>query len=78
MASTKTTRPRPPLQIDRAAALPLAGATVLLLLGLFCAWQTWLIADEGHAVERVQAAQTQAVKVNTSAAFVWLFTPSSR
>jgi phosphomannomutase/phosphoglucomutase len=62
MASTKTTRPRPPLQIDRAAALPLAGATVLLLLGLFCAWQTWLIADEGHAVERVHAAQTQAVK----------------
>ena len=42
--------------------LPLAGATLLLLLGLFCAWQTWLIADKGHAAERVHAAQTQAVK----------------
>ena len=42
--------------------LPLAGATVLLLLGLFCAWQTWLIADEGSATERVRVAQEQAVQ----------------
>ena len=50
------------LQIDWRALLPLAGGTVLLLLGLFCAWQTWLIADEGSATERVHAAQDQAVQ----------------
>ncbi|CAM5492972.1 phosphomannomutase/phosphoglucomutase [Rhodanobacter lindaniclasticus] len=53
--------PRP--EIDWSAMLPLAGGTLLLLLGLFCAWQTWLIADEHHADERVHAAQAQAVKV---------------
>ena len=42
--------------------LPLAGGTLLLLLGLFCAWQTWLIAGESHADEQVHAAQVQAVK----------------
>ena len=62
MASKKAKRPRPQLQIDWSATLPLAGATLLLLLGLFCAWQTWLIADKGHAVARVHAAQAQAVK----------------
>ena len=46
--------------------LPLAGATVLLLLGIFCAWQTWLIADQGHAAERVRVAQDQAVQVVTA------------
>ena len=49
-------------QVDWMALLPLAGGTVLLLLGLFCAWQTWLIADEGNAVRRVHAAQDEAVK----------------
>ncbi len=50
------------LQVDWRQLLPLAGGTALLLLGLFCAWQTWLIADEGNAVARVHAAQQQAVK----------------
>ena len=50
------------LQVDWQALLPLAGGTVLLLLGLFCAWQTWLIADEGNAIQRVHMAQDQAVK----------------
>jgi len=48
--------------VDWSAMLPLAGGTLLLLLGLFCAWQTWLIADARHADERVRAAQVQAVK----------------
>ncbi|MEO6798856.1 MAG: phosphomannomutase/phosphoglucomutase [Rhodanobacter sp.] len=61
MASKKEKRSQ--VKIDWSATLPLAGATLLLLLGLFCAWQTWLIADKGNAVERVHAAQTQAVKV---------------
>jgi phosphomannomutase/phosphoglucomutase len=43
--------------------LPLAGGTVLLLLGLFCAWQTWLIASESDEVARVHAARDQAVRV---------------
>ncbi|HZX72228.1 MAG TPA: phosphomannomutase/phosphoglucomutase [Rhodanobacter sp.] len=62
MASEKAKRQPPQLRIDWSATLPLAGATLLLLLGLFCAWQTWLIADKGDAVERVHAAQAQAVK----------------
>ncbi|OOG61881.1 phosphomannomutase/phosphoglucomutase, partial [Rhodanobacter sp. B04] len=49
------------LQIDWRNLLPLVGGTVLLVLGLFCAWQTWLIADEGNAIARVHAAQDQAV-----------------
>ena len=42
--------------------LPLAGGTVLLLLGLFCAWQTWLIASESGVVARVHAARDAAVR----------------
>ncbi len=49
------------LQIDWRNLLPLIGGTVLLLLGLFCAWQTWLIADQGNAIAQVRAAQDQAV-----------------
>ena len=49
-------------QIDWRQLLPLAGGTACLLLGLFCLWQAWLIADEGSAVDRVHAAQDQAVK----------------
>ncbi|HET6552458.1 MAG TPA: phosphomannomutase/phosphoglucomutase [Dyella sp.] len=47
--------------IDWRHLLPLAAGTFLLLLGLACLWQTWLIADENGAVERVHAAQKQAV-----------------
>jgi phosphomannomutase / phosphoglucomutase len=42
--------------------LPLAVGTVLLLLGLFCAWQAWLIASESGGVTRVHAAQDEAVR----------------
>jgi phosphomannomutase/phosphoglucomutase len=51
------------MRIDWRALLPLAGGTLLLLLGLFCAWQTWLIAGEDHANQKVHAAQDEAVKV---------------
>lgn len=47
--------------------LQLAGGTLLLLVGLFCAWQTWLIANEGSANDRVHAAQAQAVQAVTQA-----------
>ena len=50
------------LQIDWPALLPLAGGTLFLLLGIFCGWQSWLIADEGHAIERVHQAQDEAVR----------------
>ena len=50
------------LQSNWRDLLPLAGGTILLLLGLFCAWQTWLIADEGAAIERVHVAQNEAVR----------------
>jgi phosphomannomutase/phosphoglucomutase len=41
--------------------LPLIGATLLIAGGVFCAWQTWLIADESDAAERTRTAQRQAV-----------------
>jgi phosphomannomutase/phosphoglucomutase len=50
------------LQVDWRHKLSLAGGTLLLLVGLFCAWQTWLIANEKSAVERVHAAQIEAVQ----------------
>ncbi|WP_243048535.1 phosphomannomutase/phosphoglucomutase [Dyella sp. RRB7] len=48
--------------IEWRRLLPLAAGTLLLLLGLACLWQTWLIADEATANERVHAAQKQAAK----------------
>ena len=49
-------------QIDWSALLPLAGGTLFLLLGIFCGWQSWLVADEGHAIDRVHQAQDAAVR----------------
>jgi phosphomannomutase/phosphoglucomutase len=40
--------------------LPLALATVLVVVAIFCAWQTWLVAREGHARATVHQAQQQA------------------
>ncbi|WP_184419475.1 phosphomannomutase/phosphoglucomutase [Rhodanobacter sp. MP7CTX1] len=51
------------LQVDWRHQLLLAGGTLLLMAGLFCGWQTWLIANESNAIERVHAAQNEAVKV---------------
>ncbi|HEY9133792.1 MAG TPA: phosphomannomutase/phosphoglucomutase [Dyella sp.] len=42
--------------------LPLAAGTLLILLGLLCAWQTWLIADEDGAKQRLHGAQDEAVR----------------
>ena len=50
-------------QVDWRRQLPLAGGTLLLMLGLFCAWQTYLIADEATSIEHVHAAQDQALQV---------------
>jgi phosphomannomutase/phosphoglucomutase len=49
-------------QPDWRRLWPLALGTLLLLLGAFCAWQTWLIADEGSAAVRVQQARDEAVR----------------
>ena len=48
--------------IDWRHLLPLAAGTLLLLGGLFCLWQTWLIADEGRAIERVHVARDEAAR----------------
>jgi phosphomannomutase/phosphoglucomutase len=47
---------------DWRRLLPLAAGTLALLLGLFAGWQTWLIADEGHANDRVHQAQDETVR----------------
>ena len=50
-------------QVDWRRLLPLAGGTLALLLGLFCAWQTWLIAREGTVAQQVHAARDHAARV---------------
>ncbi len=52
---------------DWRSLLPLAGATLLLIGGLFCAWQTWLIADQGRSLAQVHHAQDLAVTAVASA-----------
>jgi len=49
------------LLVDLRRSLPLAAATLLIIAGAFCAWQAWLIADEGDAAERTRTAQQQVV-----------------
>ncbi|MDE2317172.1 MAG: phosphomannomutase/phosphoglucomutase [Xanthomonadaceae bacterium] len=49
-------------QLDLRRLLPLALGTLLSLLGAFCAWQAWLIADEGHAAALVRQARDSAVQ----------------
>ncbi|MHB1272462.1 MAG: phosphomannomutase/phosphoglucomutase [Rhodanobacter sp.] len=50
------------LLADWQRLLPLGGATLLLLLGLFFTWQTWLIASEHGEIQSVHAAQAQVVR----------------
>jgi phosphomannomutase/phosphoglucomutase len=49
-------------ELDWRNLLPLVAATLLLLGGLFCAWQAWLIADQGRALAQAHRAQDQAVQ----------------
>ncbi|MBD8871300.1 phosphomannomutase/phosphoglucomutase [Rhodanobacter sp. DHB23] len=57
-----TTGSRWRAQLDLPRLLPLALGTLMVLLGAFCAWQFWLIADEGHAAARVQQARDEVVQ----------------
>jgi phosphomannomutase / phosphoglucomutase len=50
------------MQIEWGRLLLLAGGTLLLAFGIFCAWQTSLVADQGGAIEQVHAAQDRAVQ----------------
>ncbi|WP_458070558.1 phosphomannomutase/phosphoglucomutase [Rhodanobacter sp. BL-MT-08] len=50
-------------QVDWRRQLPLAGGTLLLLLGLFCGWQTYLIADEASSIDQVHVAQEKALRL---------------
>ncbi|WP_049622948.1 phosphomannomutase/phosphoglucomutase [Frateuria defendens] len=54
-------------RVDWPRLLPLAAGTLLLLLGLACAWQAWLIAGESGAGERVHRAQGEAVQALAAA-----------
>jgi len=62
MAKTTVSRRMRAPNVDLRGLLPLAAGTLLILLGLFCAWQTWLIADEDGAKERLHTAQNEAVQ----------------
>jgi phosphomannomutase/phosphoglucomutase len=62
MAKTTVSKRMRAPSVDLRGLLPLAAGTLLILLGLFCAWQTWLIADEDGAKERLHAAQNEAVQ----------------
>jgi phosphomannomutase/phosphoglucomutase len=52
----------PNLHIEWGRLLLLASATLLLAFGVFSAWQTSLINDQGGAIQQVHAAQDQAVQ----------------
>jgi phosphomannomutase / phosphoglucomutase len=49
-------------RVDVRMLLTLVGATVLLVVGAFCAWQAWLIADEENAAADVRTAQAEAAR----------------
>ncbi|MEO5810900.1 MAG: phosphomannomutase/phosphoglucomutase [Rhodanobacter sp.] len=63
MARDSLSKPRRSLQLDWRRLLPLAGGTLALMLGLFCVWQTWLLARESTVVQQVHAARDQATQL---------------
>ncbi|MBM7124186.1 phosphomannomutase/phosphoglucomutase [Dyella flava] len=56
----------PGVHVDWGRLLLLAGATLALALGVFSAWQTWLIADQGDAIRQLHAAQDKVVQALAS------------
>jgi phosphomannomutase / phosphoglucomutase len=52
----------PNVQVQWDRLLMLAGGTLLLAFAVFCAWQTWLIGNQGGAVRQIHAAQDEAVR----------------
>ncbi|GLQ97729.1 hypothetical protein GCM10007863_21490 [Dyella mobilis] len=52
----------PGLHVEWGRLLLLACATLLLAVGAFSVWQTWLIADQSGAIQQVHVAQDQAVQ----------------
>jgi phosphomannomutase / phosphoglucomutase len=62
MAKSSARARLPDVHVDWGRLLLLAAATLLLAFGIFSAWQTLLIADQGGAVEQVHVAQSQAVQ----------------
>jgi phosphomannomutase / phosphoglucomutase len=52
--------------VDVARLLPLAGATLLLAAGVFCAWQGWLIANEASVGDNVHNRQREQVQALTT------------
>ncbi|WP_198148983.1 phosphomannomutase/phosphoglucomutase [Luteibacter yeojuensis] len=52
--------------MDARKLITLVVATVLLVLGAFCAWQAWLIADEESAAADVRSAQAELTRALTA------------
>jgi phosphomannomutase/phosphoglucomutase len=59
----RQTRTRTATDFGRLASV--AASTLLFMGAGFCAWQGWLIADEGSATERVTASQASATQAVT-------------
>lgn len=53
-------------EIEVRRRLFLAGGTLLFILGMFCAWQAWLVAGERGAIAGVEAAQAKVVQTLAS------------
>ncbi|MEO8748657.1 MAG: phosphomannomutase/phosphoglucomutase [Rhodanobacter sp.] len=62
MARNRSGKQQAHARQDWRRLLSLAGATLLLALGLFCAWQAWLIVHEQAVVERVHEARDHAAQ----------------
>lgn len=60
MAGDRASKRQGDARLDWQRLLSLALATLLLVLGLFCAWQAWLIVHEQDVVQRVQGARDRA------------------
>jgi phosphomannomutase/phosphoglucomutase len=66
MALSSATKRHPGSPLEWRRRLFLGGGTLLFILGLFCAWQAWLVAGEAGAIESVHAAQDKTVQALAS------------